>query len=79
MPIMNLEESKAWMKEVVGTCAYDLCGKPMYREERRKTIEGKEYHEGCANQIISDGIDEHPIISHGVRRHTLVQAMEITD
>ncbi|MEI7718447.1 MAG: hypothetical protein WCI72_01150 [archaeon] len=79
MPVLTIDEFKEWMTEVVGTCTYGPCGKPIHNDDHYTKREDGLYHEDCfrqkADDELSAEIDEHPIISHGVKRHTLVDAM----
>ena len=78
MPVLTRENFKKWTTQVVGTCTYGPCGKPIHNSERYTQRKEGIYHEDCfrakTDEELSAYIDTHPII-HGIRRHTLVQTM----
>ena len=83
MAVITRANFKEWHEEqkltLVGTCAYRPCSRPVYALDRQEKTEDKVYHGDCFQMELDDKlsahIDEHPIISHGIRRHTLVEAM----
>jgi len=76
MPIMTQEEFREEYKrlqtQVVGTCAYEHCNRPVMALDRYTQLGKDTYHEGCLEQKeldeFSAHIDEHPILSPGSTR-----------
>jgi hypothetical protein len=79
---ISLEQYRTRMKHTLGTCAYELCGQPIHRNERHTRENESVYHDQCLEQQRSDKlsaeIDKHPFV-HGTRRHTLVEVAETTN
>ena len=71
MPVLTREEFVNGRTQVVGTCTYGPCGKPIHSNQNyNRTGEGL-YHEDClrtkAEEELGDYLETHPHISPGIR------------
>ena len=49
--------------EIVGTCAYLQCGKPVGRREGRTFVGSRVFHTDCYWNEFGDEVEKHPICS----------------